>query len=372
MHGACHLLILLVVSLFRQIELRFDLLNRGKWGKVVIAGQASNSGNCPFNGRVTVMLQVNIHAPGEFALDEVQPPQVGPADIVVDVASCGICGSDLGYVAAGGLMGPAQQPMPLGHELAGTVSAMGGGNLIGNGGTEGGFTPQLLVRNAVLDESVFILPHHISFELGALVEPLSVAAHGVNQSGAGADSKVLVLGAGPIGLATIAVLKYRGVQNIVALDLSAERLARARELGAGAAVDASQGSIADLVMPIQGSSEWFGMPVLDTDIFIDATGVKSVVEDVLNNMKTGASLVVVGLHKEDIPVSFSNILAREITIKGSMGYPTEFPEVIAMLASGTLDLSPMVSHRYPLQQFEQAFIMASNASVAAKVMVTMS
>ncbi len=336
------------------------------------------------------MLQVNIHAPGEFALDEVQPPQVGPADIVVDVASCGICGSDLGYVAAGGLMGPALQPMPLGHELAGTVSAMGdavtgielgqrvvvnpmgGGNLIGNGGTEGGFTPQLLVRNAVLDESVFILPDHISFELGALVEPLSVAAHGINQSGAGADSKVLVLGAGPIGLATIAVLKYRGVQNITVLDLSAERLARARELGAGAAVDASQGSIAELVMPSHGSSEWFGMPVLDTDIFIDATGVKSVVEDVLNNMKTGASLVVVGLHKEDIPVSFSNILAREITIKGSMGYPIEFPEVIAMLASGALDLSPMVSHRYPLQQFEQAFTMASNASVAAKVMVTMS
>lgn len=336
------------------------------------------------------MHQVNIHAAGKFALDDVPAPQPGPADIVVDVAACGICGSDLAYVAAGGLMGPAEQPMPLGHELAGTVSAKGaavtgisvgqrvvinpmaGGNLIGNGGTEGGFTPQLLVRNAVLDESVFILPDAISFELGALVEPLSVAAHGINQAGAGAESKVLVLGAGPIGLATIAVLKYRGVKNIVALDLSAERLARARALGADAVVDASQGAIAELVMPIQGSSEWFGIPVLDTDIFIDATGVKTVVEDVLNTMKTGASLVVIGLHKEDIPVSFSNIMAREITIKGSMGYPTEFPQVIAMLASGTLDLSPMVSHRYPLQQFERAFTMASNANAAAKVMVTMS
>lgn len=251
------------------------------------------------------------------------------------------------------------------------INPMGGGNLIGNGGTEGGFTPQLLVRNAVLDESVFVLPDHISFELGALVEPLSVAAHGVNQAGAGTDSKVLVLGAGPIGLATVAVLKYRGVKNIVALDLSAERLARARALGASAVVDASQGAMAELVMPIQGSAEWFGMPVLDTDIFIDAAGVKSVVEDVLNNIKTGASLVVVGLHKEDIAVSFSNILAREITIKGSLAYPTEFPEVIAMLASEALDLSPMVSHRYRLQQFEQAFTMASNAGAAAKVMVTM-
>lgn len=336
------------------------------------------------------MLQVNIHAPGEFALDEVPPPQVGRADVVVDVVSCGICGSDLGYVAAGGLMGPAQQPMPLGHELAGTVSAVGagvvdifvgqrvvvnpmaGGNLIGNGGTEGGFTPQLLVRNAVLDESVFVLPDCISFDMGALVEPLAVAAHGINQAAAELGSKVLVMGAGPIGLATIAVLKYRGVQNIVALDLSAERLARARKLGASATVDASQGSIAELVMPIHGSCEWFGMPVLDTDIFIDATGVRSVVEDVLNNMKTGASLVVVGLHKEDIAVSFSNLLAREITIKGSMGYPVEFPQVIAMLASGALDLSSMVSHRYPLEQFEQAFLMASNTAEAAKVMVSMS
>jgi 2-desacetyl-2-hydroxyethyl bacteriochlorophyllide A dehydrogenase len=335
------------------------------------------------------MLQVNIHAPGQFALDQVPAPTPTAHDVVVDVSACGICGSDLAYVAAGGLMGPSEQPMPLGHELAGTVAAVGaavegirlgqrvvvnpmaGGNRIGNGGPEGGFAPQLLVRNAVLGQSLFDLPRQLSFEQGALVEPLAVAAHGINQAGSGPQSKVAVLGAGPIGLATVAVLKSRGVANIAVADLSAERLLRAEALGAAAVIDANRGPLGAQLMAVHGRGEVFGMPVADTDIYIDATGARSVVEAVLNSIKSGGTLIVLGLHKQDIPVSFSNILAREITIKGSMAYPVEFPEVIRLLGSGALDVAAMISHRYRLEQFHEAFAMASNTLAAAKVMVTM-
>ena len=204
-----------------------------------------------------------------------------------------------------------------------------------------------------------------------MVEPLAVATHGVNQAGPGPDSKVLVMGAGPIGLATIAVLKYRGIKNIVAMDLSAERLARASALGADATLNVADGGFAEPLVELHGRADFYGMPVPDTDIYIDATGVQSVVENVLNNCKFGITLVVVGLHKQDVPVSFTNILAREITIKGSMAYPTEFPQVIEMLASGEADVAAMVSHRFALPQFEQAFASASDASAAAKVIVTM-
>lgn len=335
------------------------------------------------------MLQVNIHAEGQFSLDEVSAPDVGERDVVVDVAVCGICGSDLGYVAMGGLTPPGI-PMPLGHELSGVVSQVGDAvagiavgqrvvvnpmaadNAIGNGGPEGGFAPHLLVRNAVAGEGIYTLPDHLSFEHGALVEPLSVAAHGINQAGVTADSRVVVLGAGPIGLGVVAVLKYRGVKDIAVVDLSEQRLERARQLGATHALVADR-PLVELVGPHHGNAgEVFGMPTLATDVFLEATGVRGVVEDVLNSIRPGGTLVVLGVHKEPVPLDLVNLLYREITIRGAMAYPTEFPEVIEMLASGAVDLTPMVSHRYPLESFSEAFATASDASQAAKVLVEIS
>ena len=110
------------------------------------------------------MKQVNVHGPDDVRIDEVAEPEPGPRDAVVRVAACGICGTDLRYVRLGGLAGPAERPMPLGHELSGVVDAVGAevsnlapgtrvvlnptalGNMIGNGGGEGGFAPRLLVR----------------------------------------------------------------------------------------------------------------------------------------------------------------------------------------------------------------------------------
>lgn len=334
------------------------------------------------------MLQVNIHGPDKFSLDEVAVPEVGERDVLVDVAACGICGSDLTYVAMGGLTPPGV-PMPLGHELSGTVrqvgsavegiapgqrvvvNPMGGDNAIGNGGPEGGFAPRLLVRNAMLGDSILVLPESLSFEQGALVEPLSVATHGVNQADINAESKVMVLGAGPIGLGVVAVLAHRGVKNIVAVDLSEQRLERARAMGATHTFVAGR-PLTELASGVHGREEIFGMPVLGTDVFIEATGARPVVEEVLNVIKFGATLVVLGVHKETIPVDFVNLLSREITIKGSMAYPTEFPDVIEMLLGADIDLSPMVSHRYPLEQFDAAFAMARDPANAAKVMVNIS
>lgn len=333
------------------------------------------------------MLQVNIHAPGSFSLDEVAAPVPGERDVVVDVAACGICGSDLGYVAMGGLTGPGV-PMPLGHELAGTISAvgaavtgvevgqrvvvnpMGAGNQIGNGGPEGGFAPQLLVRNAAAGDALLALPDALSFEQGALVEPLSVATHGINQADLKPDSRVVVLGAGPIGLAAVAVLKYRGLRDVAIVDLSEQRLERARALGADHTLAGGR-PLASLLGDIHGSVEFFGMPVPATDVYIEATGARPVVEDVLQSIRPGGTLVVLGLHKEPVSLDLVNLLAREITIKGSMAYPTEFPEAIDMLASGRVDLSPMISHRFSLDRFDEAFATASDPVRAAKVMVTM-
>ena len=113
------------------------------------------------------MRQVRVHGPGDVRVDDVGDPEPGPRDVVVDVAACGVCGSDLGYIRLGGLAGPSGSPMPLGHEMSGIVGWVGdevrgvavGDRVvvhpgddelgrIGNGAPEGGLTPRLLVRDA--------------------------------------------------------------------------------------------------------------------------------------------------------------------------------------------------------------------------------
>jgi len=121
-------------------------------------------------------LQVNLHGPDDVRLDRAEEPRAGAGDVVVRVAACGICGSDVGYVKAGGVAGPTSRPIPLGHELSGVVEQVGdavrgfaigdrvvvdpiaSNNLIGNGGSEGAFTPRLLVRGVASGGGLIRVP----------------------------------------------------------------------------------------------------------------------------------------------------------------------------------------------------------------------
>lgn len=331
--------------------------------------------------------QVFVHGVDDVRLEQVSAPQPGENDAVLAVSACGICGSDLAYIAMGGLLGPGGEPMPLGHELSGRIEALGpgvrqlsvgdrvvvnpvaAGNL-GNGGREGGFTRRLLVKNAHEPGVLLPLPDSLSDEQGALVEPLGVAMHAVNQSEAEPGDKVVVFGAGPIGLGVVAVLRYRGVEHITVVDLSARRLDIAEKLGASATINAKCADVWAQIKSAQGEESVHGMPVAASDVFIDAAGVASVFRDIVENCKFGARIVVVALHKDEAAIPVFHIMAKELTIRGSMAYPKEFGDVIAMLDSG-LDVSPMVTHRFPLAQFDAALTMAKQADQAGKVIVTM-
>ena len=198
---------------------------------------------------MTTMPQVRIHGVDDVRVDTVDRPAVGTDDVLIEVGLCGICGSDLGYVAMGGL--GLTHPMPLGHELVGTVAEvganvaglpvgqrvvvnpMGGGNSIGNGGPEGGFAPYLLVRGAAgAAQSIYPVPTEFTAEQAAMVEPLSVALHGCHQGHASSADRALVFGAGPIGLCTLICLQYLGLEQVVVVDRCEQRLAVADGLGA--------------------------------------------------------------------------------------------------------------------------------------------
>lgn len=333
------------------------------------------------------MLQVNLYGPGDFRIDDVEPPRCGPDDALVRVSRCGICGTDLAYVAAGGLGALAATPMPLGHELCGRVVEVGervtgireglrvainplaAGNMIGNGGPQGGFTELLLVRYARLADTLHALPDSLSDEQGAMVEPLAVAMHAVNVGEAKPGDPVVVIGVGAIGLGVIAALRARGIDDVVAVDLSPTRLERALAVGARAAVNTSTSDFFGALAELQGSSAVFGEPVLDTRLYVDASGAGAAIENVIEYAAFGTRLVVAGLHKKAVPVNFRNVLAREIRIRGVIGYPTEFPEVIDLLAAGRVDTGAIVSHRFALSEFSDAFNAAGNPNEAGKVAV---
>lgn len=334
------------------------------------------------------MRLVNLYAPEEFRIDQVPEPVAGDDDVVVRVEYCGICGSDVGYVSLGGLAGPTESAMPLGHELAGTiysvgrnvsglaagdrvcVNPMGAGNAIGNGGGEGGFADLLLVRNASAGDSIYKLPEHLDMRNGALVEPLAVGMHAVNQARPEQGERAVIFGVGAIGLSCIAALRYKGVTDILALDYSAERRERALRMGALEVCSPEDLDLMDYLGERHGKQTLQGwMPVVGTDIFIDAAGANSIVKSVLDVCKQGARLVVAGLHRTPVELDLMMVLMKELSITGSMAYPTEFPEVLDMLSNSELDLAAMVSHHFPLDEFDKAFAVARSPAAGAKVII---
>lgn len=339
---------------------------------------------------MTTMLQARIHGPDDVRLDDVAEPEPGPDDVVVRVVSCGICGSDVGYLQRGGLMGPGPEPMPIGHELAGVVHAVGAsvtgvaegdrvaldpggaeGLPIGNGGTEGGFAPFLLVRNVAdpRKRRLYRLPDDMSFEIAALAEPLGVGMNAVDKLGVRPGEKAVVFGAGPIGLAAVASLRAQGVDDIVAVDLSAPRLDLARQLGARATLRADEDDVWAELRAHHGTVEFMGGPAPATDGYVEASGAATVIHQVLEHARRRARLSVVALHYEPIEISFLSVLMRELQITGAMEYPDDFGRCLDLLADH--DLSPMITHHFPLEQLPEAFAVARDPQVAGKVMIDM-
>lgn len=335
---------------------------------------------------MTTIPLAQIHGVDDLRLNSATPPNCEADDVIVQVKECGICGSDLGYLAMGGLTGP-DTPMPLGHELWGEVSETGAnvshvkvgdrvvvepmsnGNNIGNGGPEGGFSPFLRVRNAALDpNSTIKLPSEIPLEYGALVEPLSVAQHSANRVAATASDKAVIFGAGPIGLCMLLVLKYRGLRDIVVVDLSEPRLEKARELGA-IGLQGDDPQLQQQLVERHGSADFFGMSMPGSTIYFEATGVCSVFENIVAMAGPGSRICLTGVHKEAATIDLVMLLAKEVSIIPAMGYDGEFKEVIEILKSGQLDPTVIVTHHFPLSDILEAFAMARDPQNAIKVLI---
>ncbi|MCU0311841.1 MAG: zinc-binding dehydrogenase [Acidimicrobiales bacterium] len=331
------------------------------------------------------MKQIMLHGADDWRLDDVPEPVPGPRDALVRIAACGICGTDVSYIHMG--MTPGH-PIPLGHEMAGVVEWVGddvvdvavgdrvvvcpsdaGDGPMGTGGPQGGLTPLLHVPDAASGRRLFAVPDDMALTTAALAEPLAVGMQAVNQSEARPGEKVVVFGCGPIGLMALATLADRGVDDVVAVDLSPARLELARTVGAAHVLDPGVVDVWEELKRIHGTTPFMFGPTPATDVYIEASGADRVIGDVLQHGRVDGRLVVVALHYRPVPTNYVNVLMKQFTIRGSMEYPERFEDAIELLERR--DLSGLVTHTLGLEEFGAGLAVLEGSKDCGKVMITM-
>ena len=304
----------------------------------------------------------------EVSVISVEDPTPGPRDVVVDVAACGICGTDLHILD--GEFPPTPYPITPGHEFAGTVVARGAevrpdlavgvrvavdpslycgycrrcragrDNLCENwaaiGDTVDGAFAEFV---AVPANNAYLLPGHLDAQHGAMAEPLACAVHGLDRLGPVLGDSVVVIGAGTMGLLLLQVLLHAGAGPVAVVDRISERLEVARKLGAAQAVtdaDALEGT--------------------RFEVAVDATGVPKAIETAYGLLDRGGRMLVFGVSAADAVISVSpfRVYNDEITITGSMAILRSFGLAVDMLASGAVDPRLLLSEPLPLEQFGEA------------------
>ena len=342
------------------------------------------------------MKSVRTAGVGAVEVVGVPRPTPGPADALIRVRACGICGTDVTFLHMGGFPARAHEggelrPVALGHEPAGEVVEVGAevtdlkagdrvvvnpqsGNsgVIGCGGAQGGMSEYLLIEDAVVGKSVAKFPDTVPFAVASLNEPMAVALHCVNRSQAKPTDKVIVFGAGPIGLGATIWLKLRGVENVVVADVIPERLEKALEVGADAVINSATEDVTARLTQLHGQgSNALGQPRPDTDIYIDAAGVPAVINTTVASAKWHAKLVMVAVQKPSDKVDLGGMLRSELTLIASQGYPTEIFEVTPQLVEHQDRFAKIISHRVPYAEVARAFELAFTPGAADKVVVTL-
>jgi (R,R)-butanediol dehydrogenase/meso-butanediol dehydrogenase/diacetyl reductase len=332
------------------------------------------------------MKLLNIHGVGDVRLDDYTRPVAGPKDVVIKIKAAGICGSDLSYIKIGGMPAVPGGTTALGHEAAGEVIEVGSEvsdilvgqqvvvngmttpSNVGSGGPEGAFTEELLVREARLGDSILTIPEGIPYDVAAMCEPLAVAMHGVNRADVKPGDKVVVFGCGPIGLGMILWLVDRGITDVVALDLAAERRERALSLGARVALNPLEVDLRAELAKLHGEVPSFGRVGVGTDAFIDAAGAPNILTDVIMMAKWHSKLVITAAYMKPIEFPVGRMLTSEMTITTAVGYPTEFPEVLAAMPRLKDKIASLISHHLPFEQILDGLKVAATPE-SAKVMI---
>lgn len=320
------------------------------------------------------------HGLKDLRLETIEQPEPRKGQVKIRVEWCGICGSDLHEYVAGPIFIPEgtahpltgeKAPIVMGHEFSGQVVEIGEGvqnikvgdrvvvepvfacgtcaacnqgkynlcskmGFLGLAGGGGGFSEYV-----VCDEHmVHKIPDSLSYEQGALVEPSAVALYAVRSSQLKAGDKAVVFGAGPIGLLVIEALKAAGAAEIYAVELSPERKSKAAELGA-IVLDPQE---YDVVQEIHNRTNG------GADIAFEVTGVPPVLTQAIESTKIAGQIMIVSIFEREASIKPNNIVMKERSMTGIIGYRDVFPAVISLMEKGFFPADKLVTQRIKLDE----------------------
>lgn len=328
-----------------------------------------------------------LRGPGDVVIEDRPAPNAGPGEVVVRVSSVGVCGSDTHYYDHGRIgRFVMERPLVLGHEAAGEVTELGPGvtglsvgqrvsiepgvpdmscpqclagryNLCPNmrffatPPVDGAFAEYVAVHEAFAHP----VPDGIGDDAAALLEPLSVGIWACTKGGVTAGSRVLVTGAGPIGLVSIQTALAFGATEVVVSDVNPDRLALAGELGATTLIDARESRVTDLATP--------------PEILLECSGYPPAIADAIRALGPAGRAVLVGMGGDEIPLPLSVVQERELEVTGTFRYANTWPTAIALVASGRVDVQRLVTGTYRLDEAEQALTASRRDQRSVKVVV---
>jgi L-iditol 2-dehydrogenase len=311
----------------------------------------------------------------KLEIAEMPEPEIGPDDVLVRVRACGICGSDVHGMD--GSTGRRVPPLVMGHEAAGEVERCGANvrdlapgdrvtfdSMVSCGGCAFclrgdvnlcdhrqvlGVSPGEYRRHGAFAEFVAIprrivyrLPDSIPYEHAAMVEPVSVAVHGVSITPVRLGDTAVVVGSGMIGLLTIQAARAAGCTRVIAIDVDDAKLAAAQRVGAAEAFNSRTMDAPAAVRDLTAGA--------GADVAFECVGATDPVGTAIACVRKGGTVTLIGNLSPDIDLPLQSVVTREIRLQGSCGCCGEYPACIDLIARGAIDVEPLISAVAPLAE----------------------
>ncbi len=333
----------------------------------------------------------------KMEIREAPMPSPKAGEVLVKLEYVGICGSDVHYFHDGRCGDfVVEGDFMLGHEASGTVVALGEGVATHKVGDRVALEPGITCgqcefcksgRYNLCPDVVFLatppvqgcyenyiafpanmafkLPENISTKEGALVEPLAVGIHSANQGQVKMGDSVVILGAGCIGLVTLLACKAYGATDITVVDVVPKRLEVAKKLGATRTINAAETDVLAEMDRLTGGA--------GTDKVFETAGSPKTIAQTPHLVKRGGTIILVGIAaQEEISFNFAKIMAKEVKIESVFRYRNIYPQAIAAISEGLIDVSGIVSHEFAFADIQKAFECAiQNKNDVVKAVIKM-